>query len=105
VFAEPHHVDPLTGTKKPPDVREVQSCILIWGFASFPSLNTFAPPANKAKEEYEYEKDKAYKVSNHRFVLFTQIDDPRRGYHRASGLSTGQNEPDRNESSSTCYID
>lgn len=71
VFAEPLHVASLTGTKKPPEHREVQSCILIWGFASFPSLNTFAPPANKAKEEYEYEKDKTYKVSDHRFVLFT----------------------------------
>lgn len=61
---------PRTGTKKPPAGREVQSCILSRGFVTFPSLNTFAPPADKAKEEYEYEEDKAYKVSGHRFVYF-----------------------------------
>ncbi len=74
---KPHYLNPHLSTKKPPDIREVQSCILHRGFASFPSLNTFTPPANKAKEEYEYEKDKAYKANGHRFVLFAQIPDPR----------------------------
>jgi hypothetical protein len=51
-------------------LREVQSYILSRGFVTFPSLNTLAPPANKAKEEYEYKEDKAYKVNGHRFVYF-----------------------------------
>jgi hypothetical protein len=70
IVHKPQHLEPHKGTKKPPEHREVQSCILHWGFASFPSLSTSAPPADKAKEEYEYEKDKAYKASSHRFVLF-----------------------------------
>lgn len=61
---------PRTGTKKPPARREVQSYFLSRGFVTFPSLNTLAPPADKAKEEYEYKEDKAYKVSGHRFVYF-----------------------------------
>lgn len=61
---------PRTGTKKPPAGREVQSYILSRGFVTIPSLNTVAPPANKAKEEYEYKEDKDYKVSGHRFVYF-----------------------------------
>ncbi len=64
---EPHR-DASWCTKKPPAQREVQSYFLSRGFVTFPSLSAFAPPADKAKEEYEYKEDKAYKVNGHTFV-------------------------------------